>query len=321
MAGKEFHFNGIQAILTDIGFDPERANRIASASQAVDDFTDEKLIVFDDGKLFYPVVTAHKALDVDNIDSRDASNVWMPFHFFPNDNGVCQPDTPNVEKLIGYVKKRISEDACTEVERNLYTGILLHILVDTHTHQEFMGLYCRHNDISGLDDKDHFGRNIFSDFPPAIGHGEALTYPDDVWRRWCYKDCRDKKRDRDNQKLFYTITRKIPEYLNQLGLRNEGLSSAKLKKYKSVFAMEKDHADGFDDITRKNVPADFDMSYKYWRDLTLRGVQSKENIFIKTDPDHFETSEWFLFQKIARDIRNFFKQEIFPQLTIKTKVY
>ena len=87
MANKLFHFNGVQAILTDIGISYKAANTIASASQAVDDFHEDKLIVFEDGALFYPVVTAHKMLDPDNLDSRDASNIWMPFHFFPNSDG------------------------------------------------------------------------------------------------------------------------------------------------------------------------------------------------------------------------------------------
>ncbi len=327
MAGKEFHFNGIQAILTDIGVGVEQANIIASASQAVDDFTDEKLIVFDDGKLFYPIVTAHKAFDADNLDSRDASNVWMPFHFFPDYDGVCKPDTPNVDKLIEYGKAQITGGHCSDAEKNFYAGILLHILVDTHTHQGFMGLHCRHNDISELDDKDKFIPTFLVNVLPAIGHGEACTYPDDMWRRWSYKDCKDEKQDRDNQETFYTITRKVPEYLTALGIENEGLDEEKAGKYKTVFAMKKAndkdtiHEEKFDAITRSNVGEGSDISYKYWRDLTLKGVQSKDNVYVKQNPDNFETSEWFLFQKTARDVRSFFKKEIFPTLTIKTKVY
>ncbi len=49
MANKLFHFNGVQAILTDIGLSHMDANTIASASQAVDDFHEEKLIAFEDG--------------------------------------------------------------------------------------------------------------------------------------------------------------------------------------------------------------------------------------------------------------------------------
>lgn len=326
MAGKAFHFNGIQAILTDIGVDFDKANIIASASQAVDDFTDEKLIVFDDGKLFYPIVTAHKSLDPDNLDSRDASNVWMPFHFFPNNNGICKPDTPNVKKLIKYVKNQIAGNNCSDVEKNLYVGIILHILVDTYTHEDFIGLYCRHNDISSLDDEDEFDMGPLANALPAIGHGEAFTYPDDMWRKWSYKDSRNIPRERDNREVFYTITQKIPEYLNELGIENKGMNDAKAKKYKPIFAMKfekkkKVHEKAFDEITLKKVPDSSDISYKQWKNMTLRGVQSKENIYIKKDPDNFEFSEWFLFQKAAKNIRSFFKNEIFPKLIIKTKVY
>jgi Family of unknown function (DUF6765) len=320
MAGKAFHFNGIQAVLTDIQADLD-VNMTASASQAVDDFTEDKLIVFDDGKLFYPIVTAHKALDVDNLDSRDASNVWMPFHFFPNNNGVCKPDTPNVRKLIKYVKSKIEADSCSDIEKNLYVGILLHILVDTHTHKDFMGLFCRHNDISALDEKGTFDPTLLANALPAIGHGEALTYPDDMWKEWSYKDSKDKKQKRDNKEVFYNIIQKIPEYLDELGIDNTGMDDSKAEKYKSIFAMKKDHEKKFDKITQNNVAGNYDISYKYWRDLALRAVQSKDNIYINKDPDNFDSSEWFLFQKIARDIRGFFKNEIFPKMTIKTKVY
>ncbi len=321
MAGKAFHFNGIQAILTDIGVDIEKANMIASASQAVDDFTEDKLIVFDDGKLFYPIVTAHKSLDSNNLDSRDASNVWMPFHFFPNNNGVCEPDTPNVKKLIKYVKDKITEDGCSDIEKNLYVGILLHILVDTYTHKGFMGLYCRHNDISALDEEGVIDLGSLANALPAIGHGEALTYPDDMWKKWSYKDSRDKKQKRDNKEVFYNIVQKVPEFLNKLGINNTGMDGAKAEKYKPIFAMKKNHEKEFDKITKSNVAEDSNISYKHWRDLTLRGVQSKDNICIKKNSATFKSSEWFLFQKIAKDIRRFFKNEIFPKLTIKTKVY
>ncbi|THB78314.1 MAG: hypothetical protein D3926_13400, partial [Desulfobacteraceae bacterium] len=230
MAGKAFHFNGIQAILTDIGVDIEQANMIASASQAVDDFTDEQLIVFDDGKLYNPVVTAHKSLDPDNLDSRDASNVWMPFHFFPDHDGVCRPETDNVRKLVNYVKKKIADERVLETEKNLYIGILLHILVDTYTHQDFMGLHCRHNDISRLDDEDEWNLTLLPNALPAIGHGEALTYPDDMWRRWSYKDSRDEERRRDNQDIFYQIIGKIPEFLNELGIGNGRMDEEKKQR-------------------------------------------------------------------------------------------
>ncbi len=321
MAGKAFHFNGIQAVLTDIGVDFEKANMIASASQAVDDFTEDKLIVFDDGKLFYPIVTAHKTLDPDNLDSRDASNVWMPFHFFPHNNGICKPDTPNVKKLIKYVKDKITDGGCSKIEKNLYVGILLHILVDTYTHEDFMGLHCRHNDISALDEDGVFDPTLLANALPPIGHGEALTYPDDMWKKWSYKDHKDEKQGRDNKDVFYNIIQKVPEFLNQLGIDNNGMGDVKGEKYKPIFAMKKNHEKEFDKITQANVAADADISYKHWRELVLKSVQSKDNIYIKKDSANFESSEWFLFQKTAKDIRGFFRNEIFPKLTIKTKVY
>ncbi len=321
MAGKSFHFNGIQAVLTDLGMDAKKANMVASASQAVDDFHEDKLIVFDDGRMFYPVVTAHKSFDADNLDSRDASNVWMPFHFFPNAHGVCEPDTPNVDLLIQFVKTRIDSTEYTDNEKCLYLGILLHILVDTFTHRGFMGLYCRHNDISALEDEDAFDLGFTANALPAIGHGEALTYPDDMWRRWSYRDHQDVKQTRDNKEVFSDIVEKIPGYLQRLGMETREMDRAKASKYKEIFAMEEGHDKAFDQITLANVPAGESIGYQYWRDQTLRGVQSKDNTWIKIDPNTFESSNWVLFQKAAKEIRTFFKEAIFPGLTINTKVY
>jgi hypothetical protein len=52
MANKLFHFYGLQALLSDLGIDAQVANTIATASQAVDDFTESKLISFENGELF-----------------------------------------------------------------------------------------------------------------------------------------------------------------------------------------------------------------------------------------------------------------------------
>ena len=184
-----------------------------------------------------------------------------------------------------------------------------------------MGLLCRHNDISALDEKGTVDFTLLVNALPPIGHGEALTYPDDMWKEWSYKDSNNKKRARDNKEVFYNIIQKIPEYLDELGINNTGMDEAKAKKYKPIFAMKKNHEKEFDKITQAKVTGNPDISYKYWRDLTLRGVQSKDNIFIKKNSATFASSEWFLFQKIAKDIRNFFRNEIFPKLIIKTKVY
>jgi hypothetical protein len=321
MAGKSFHFNGVQAILSDLGLPIEQANIIANASQAVDDFYEDELIVFDDGKLFYPIVTAHKMLDADNLDSRDASNVWMPFHFFPDDDGVCKPKTQNVASLIEFVKSQLDTDSITEKEKNIYIGILFHILVDTHTHKGFIGLHCRHNDISRLDDENETNFNIFSNVAPSIGHGEAMTYPDDSWRNWSYKDSQDQVVVRNNPESFIDATKQISEVLSYFGIDSSGINETLEEKYKSIFVLKKGHEDQFDEIARENGGSQDQIAYKHWKEITLRPVQSKDNIYIKKDPTTFKDSEWFLFQMAAKNIRSFFKDQIFPELRIKTKVY
>lgn len=327
MANKLFHFNGVQAILTDIGLGYEEANTIASASQAVDDFHEDKLIVFENGELFYPVVTAHKMLDPDNLDSRDASNIWMPFHFYPNREGVCEPETENVKKLIQFVKDYPFDN---EIDKHLIHGILLHIYVDTYTHEGFMGLLCKHNDISDLDDKDTWDIGwISGNLPPSIGHGEALTYPDDMWRRWSYTDNKDNTKDRDNQKTFLTITKKIHSLMLDLGYGVNELSTSQIRNYKRIFSIkgnvkdyEKEIIKEFDLVTKDNVGSGKNISYQKWKKNVMRKVQSKENKYIRDNSnDSFKNSKWVVFQRISKDIRSFFKKDIFPNIKINTVVY
>jgi hypothetical protein len=314
--------------LTDIGISHQIANTIASASQAVDDFHEEKLIVFENGELFYPIITAHKMLDSDNLDSRDASNIWMPFHFFPNDEGICEPDTKNVTKLIQFVKDYSYQN---EEEKYLIHGILLHIFVDTYTHKGFIGLNCKHNDISDLDDKDMFFdlSLISSNLPPSMGHGEALTYPDDMWRRWSYSDNKDETVDRDNQEIFLTVTQSIQSLMAKLGYDVNELSEQQLNNYKKIFAIkgnernyEENITKRFDSITQGNVGEGKNISYPTWKKAIMRKVQSKENKYIRTiSEDDFENSRWVVFQKLAKNVRTFFKKDIFPHIRIKTTVY
>ena len=326
MAGKEFHFNALQAILTDIGLNSAQANTIASASQAIDDFYEEKLITFENGELFYPIVTAHEMLDADNLDSRDASNIWMPFHFFPDHHGVCKPDTDNVKKLVNYVKEYAYTN---EMEKSLLHGILLHIYVDTFTHEGFMGLHCKHNDISDLDDEETW--NILSpcaNFPPAIGHGEALTYPDDMWRRWSYADNSGETIRRDNQNIFLTVTNRIQPLMKELGYEVTALSELQQEKYKRIFAMkggknyESEVAAAFDAITQSNAFPSTDIEYQHWKKNVMRKLPGKGNKYKREIPlDAFYSSQWVVFQRLAKDVRTFFKKEIFSEIRLKTRVY
>jgi hypothetical protein len=260
-------------------------------------------------------------LDPDNLDSRDASNVWMPFHFFPDNSGICRPNSENVKALVQFIKNRFAKSNLSETEKNIYMGILLHILVDTHTHEGFMGLYCRHNDISHLDDETERDFTFFSNAAPAIGHGEAMTYPDDSWRIWSYKDSRDQIIKRDNPKAFLNAVKQIAKTLSIMGVDNPGIEAGLEKKYDEIFRQKKDHASAYDQISLGNGGSEEGITYKSWKEKTLRPVQSQENIYLKNDASPLEDSEWYLFQQAAKTIRTFFKDEIFPQLTIQTKVY
>jgi hypothetical protein len=327
MANKLFHFYGLQALLSDLGIDAQVANTIATASQAVDDFTESKLISFENGELFYPVITAHRVLDPHNLDSRDASGIWMPFHFFPDGDGVCRPGTDNMRKLIDFVKNYSAQN---DKEKYLLHGILLHIFADTYTHQGFMGLHCKHNDISSLDDEDRWDLGwIAGNFPPSIGHGEALTYPDDMWRNWSYKNHQGEKIESKNPDRFMQITKDIVDLLLELGYSLSPLSEDTLQKYRAIYSFsgrEDDYENKmrqkFNKIAQDNWGQEIDISYKKWKTKVMRPLQSNENKYERTcNIEEFNKSEWVMFQKTAREIRRFFKREIFPNLRIHTRIY
>jgi len=322
-----FHFNGLQALLLCCGIPAERANLIATASQAVDDFHEDELLVFENGEPFYPVVTAHRTLDHRNIDSRDASNIWMPFHFFPNEKGVCEPETENIEKLLGFYNDYSDVMGKNNKQRDLLTGILLHIIVDTYTHKGFMGLYCRHNDISDLDDNESIDIGwIAGNIPPSIGHGEALTYPDDMWRKWSYTDNLNKRVERNNRNIFLEIVEKVPGYLRKMGYDVNELDNEQTEKFKQIFSKvdkkNKVASGEFNKITASCLDYDFNFQYKKWKNQIMRRANTRQNRYIRiVDKEEYLNSEWYLFQKLAEKVRIFFKSDIFPELRIETKVY
>ncbi len=81
------------------------------------------------------------------------------------------------------------------------------------------------------DDKDTWDASwITGNLPPSIGHGEALTYPDDMWRRWSYSNNKDNTIDKDNQEIFLAITKNIQSLIVELGYNVNALSKPQLRK-------------------------------------------------------------------------------------------
>ncbi len=82
----------------------------------------------------------------------DALEVWMPFHFLPNnvdieqaDSQICRPDS----KVLKLVLEDIRKSAFSPI--GLYRlGIGLHCFADTYSHQDFKCFFDRYNMVTLL---------------------------------------------------------------------------------------------------------------------------------------------------------------------------
>jgi len=146
----DMHYYGTYAMARAAGLKPDACKIIATAAQYVDDNAGKNTVTFEDGAALYLDATAHHATDVKNIDTEDQRDVWVPFHFFPGNEGdtyterlVCQIDSPLAREM---VKHNLSlADKAFSLE---LMGVTAHVYADTFSHYGFSGVSSRHNMVS-----------------------------------------------------------------------------------------------------------------------------------------------------------------------------
>jgi len=217
----DMHYYGVYVLARLASLKPEAAKIIAAASQYVDDAVEKEMKHHENGNKLAPIVTAHKIIEImENRNQEDQPYVWVPFHFFPGNEGedfterlLCREDGQLINKLIDrYLDLSASPFALELI------GLTAHIYADTFSHFGFSGVSSRRNKVDSksiriknasaptatyLDKKlDRFfrkfgfqgglwtniRRTIMSDGAEiasgALGHGAVAILPDLPYLQW-----------------------------------------------------------------------------------------------------------------------------------------
>jgi hypothetical protein len=219
----DMHYYGIYALARLAGLKPEAAKTIATASQYVDDSVEENIQHHENGNKLAPIVTAHRLIEIlDNRNPEDQPFVWVPFHFFPGNEGedfterlLCRKDSGLINEMIDHYL-----EAADYPFALVLMGLTAHIYADTFSHFGFSGVSSRRNKINAssikpknasaptasyLERKLHsffrklgfqgglwfnIRRKIMSDGAEiasgALGHGAVATLPDLPYLKWSF---------------------------------------------------------------------------------------------------------------------------------------
>ncbi len=193
----DFHHGTTYVLARWAGFPKEEAEIIAYASQYVDNAVKSGVIHFSNGAKYERRSSAHKMIGIDNLCDVSNRQAWVLFHFLPGNQGhpaEYDGGLSFIEKLVccpdSYVARDMLKECIAEKRRPyaLYRlGITLHVYADTWAHQGFAGIVNDIN-IAHLDVESELAEVGSRLEPLRLGHGMALTYPDQPWRSWQYTD-------------------------------------------------------------------------------------------------------------------------------------
>lgn len=209
------------------GFPKAKAEIVAYSAQYVDDATNSGVIRFKNGAMYSRISSAHKMLDYRNSDELANHLVWIPFHFLPGNGGVPAGENPDgsfIRKLVCKPDSHVAHDmlrACARDSDKPYAlqrlGITMHVYADTFAHQGFAGVNHKINESSKLTsnnkslDKRFVNKiaNFFLSSAFPLGHGSALSYPDQPSLVWEYINGLGEKVRRSNPELFLEAVDKM----------------------------------------------------------------------------------------------------------------
>jgi hypothetical protein len=237
----DMHYYGVYALCRLAGIASSHAQRIAHASQFVDDnVQDENLIFRQFHQVLPPFMSAHKPIDVKNANIAGQWKVWAAFHFLPGNEA---PHGRFEEKMIcrrnSELAKQIMNTAINacHTEDDLYAvGIAAHSFADTFAHYGFIGISTSWNRVKESSIQIHvkstridryligkFNRfidGIKGDIAETIpvGHGAVATYPDRPYLKWeySYEKGRRPKVKRENWRDFSLAAQLLHQYFGRM---------------------------------------------------------------------------------------------------------
>lgn len=217
----DFHHAVTYVVARWSGFGHGEASVIATAAQYVDDSTSDVPIQFEDDSTFERLATAHKMIDLSNLNAVADHVSWVPFHFLPGAQGdgdhalLCVQNSAVAQDMLNRCIADCRRPDGTLTDEALHRlGITAHVYVDTWAHQKFAGILSPVNgvtkvlDETGAEDEDFAQRrkdaedSLLSRLIPDMGHGKALTLPDQPWLAWSYVNGDGQVVERQNLDLF-----------------------------------------------------------------------------------------------------------------------
>lgn len=214
---RDSHYYATLAFCRACGFNKESAHLVAYASQFVDDakintiffnkkstHSDLEHEYIERRPAFFNTATCHSYFRMDTFNYESMVRNTSAFHFVPGCKGEsftrklrCKEESPII---LDIVNEALLEDDLIKL------GMVLHVYVDTFSHQGFSGVLSKVNAIRDceakkkeyLDPLDRFLKlfkfftqeryDMYLDrFLPAYGHAQAVDLPDLPYMEWSYK--------------------------------------------------------------------------------------------------------------------------------------
>jgi len=223
---EDMHYYGTYAMARAAGMKVAQARKVATAAQYVDDSTANDSEQHNDGGMLQATASAHTNSEaIDNAMSHrdEQRRVWVPFHFYPGNEGktlserlLCVKDSKMARKM---VKNHIRHAVAVKDRYGLaLMGVMAHVYADTFSHYGFSGVSSRNNAVDGesfkfeVKDPDmltyinnkytRFIKKYASSFivdnwrkvvsggaeklVGNLGHGGVGTYPDRPFLKWSF---------------------------------------------------------------------------------------------------------------------------------------
>lgn len=240
---RDMHYYGTYAMARAAGLTPDAAEIIATASEYVDD-SDHIKVLLTDGTFIEAPATGHHPINVKNLDEVDQRKVWVPFHFFPGNEGssfeerlVCSVDGALAREMVAH--HLAQKDLGFNLE---LMGVTAHVYADTFSHYGFSGISSGLNKVDPDSIKLKVKEKTILDYirdkvqafngkylsgaaatAVGLGHGSVATYPDRPYLEWSfnYEETGASSGERMNRSTFLDACRKLHEMFGKFADANK----------------------------------------------------------------------------------------------------
>lgn len=346
----DFHHTVTYVAARLAGFSHADADIIAYSAQYVDDATSSGPIFFGNKALYTRISSAHKSLDLDNLNDVQNHLAWLPFHFLPGNGGlpagndpagsfinkiVCLPDSPVAQEML--VAAILDQDKPYSLHR---LGIAMHIYADTWAHQDFAGVLHEINEVENVTEISQSGvfsgglqkllNGILDDTLPPLGHARAHVLPDMPFLTWRYDNARQGGIQRNNTDLFCRAADALCMAMKRYRLKDplaatDGIGTADMGKIRDLFSRlttedgKKRHQQWLNAIQAGNFSfgsAMLDYAEDGKRSWKAQALGTSADLPVHTYRASFLASDWKRFHDALQQHRLTILHDILPKYGI-----